>query len=199
MGSVTNLKAAEEDAVGAYGAEADPIAPEATAAPETADKSAAGAESYDFKEYDLKEYDLGTADGRLYDYGAYDEYGTGPPAPKAGTYDDEVGPGVAAETETESSVSTPHPRPGPPRQGCAHGTDSFFWVHPRLTPVLRLHAWCLVFGCGRCCVIGCPLTDGCDSERACLCVVLTLETFWFRFFSISSPLFPSLSPSFHHP
>lgn len=52
---------------------------------------------------------MGTADSRLYDYGAYDEYGTGPPAPKAGTYDDEVGPGVAAETETEvseSSVST---------------------------------------------------------------------------------------------
>lgn len=141
MGSVTNLKAAEEDAVGAYGAEADPIAPEATAAPETADKSAAGAESYDFKEYDLKEYDLGTADGRLYDYGAYDEYGTGPPAPKAGTYDDEVGPGVAAETETESSVSTPHPRPGPPRQGCAHGTDSFFLGSPSpqsRPPVARL-------------------------------------------------------------
>lgn len=121
LGIGNKRKAAEEDAVGAYGAEADPIAPEATAAPETADKSAAGAESYDFKEYDLKEYDLGTADGRLYDYGAYDEYGTGPPAPKAGTYDDEVGPGVAAETETEvseSSVSTPHPRPGPPRRGC---------------------------------------------------------------------------------
>lgn len=98
----------EEEVVDAYVTETDPIAPEPTTVPETVDKSDTGAESYDFKEYDLKEYDLGTGDNRLYDYGEYDEYGTAPPVPKA-TYDDEVGPGVAAETETEvseSSVST---------------------------------------------------------------------------------------------
>lgn len=126
----------EEDTVGAYGAEADPVAPEATAVPETVDKSATGADSYDFKEYDLKEYDLGTADSRLYDYGAYDEYGTGPPAPRAGTFDEEVGPGVAAETETEvseSSVSTPCPRPD--LEGRVRAWPGFLlWIHPRLTP-----------------------------------------------------------------
>lgn len=96
----------EEDVVGAYDTEADPIAPEPTIVPETVDKLDTGAEAYDFKEYDLKEYDLGAVDNSLYDYGAYDEYGTAPPKPTA-TYDDEVGPGVAAETEvSENSVST---------------------------------------------------------------------------------------------
>lgn len=95
----------EEDVVGAYVTEAPPIAPEPTAVLETVDNLDTGAEAYDFKEYDLKEYDLGEVDNRLYDYGAYDEYGTAPPRPTA-TYDDEVGPGVAAETDvSESTVS----------------------------------------------------------------------------------------------
>lgn len=79
---------------------------------------------------------MGTADSRLYDYGAYDEYGTGPSAPKAGTYDEEVGPGVAAETETEvseSSVSTPRPRPDLEERVCAW-PGFLLWIHPCLTP-----------------------------------------------------------------
>lgn len=105
-------KAAEEDLFGAYDTEASPVAPDPSLVPETADPSNA----YDFKEYDLKEYDLGEVDSRLYDYGAYDEYGTAPPKP-ATTYDDEVGPGVAAETDTDSTVSIA-PRPG----DCMNGT-----------------------------------------------------------------------------
>ena len=63
-------------------------------------------EAYDFKQYDLKEYDLGGADRKLYDYGAYDEYGTAAlPDPTLSDHD-EVGPGVAAETDaSESAVS----------------------------------------------------------------------------------------------
>lgn len=146
----TNQKAAEEDAVGAYGAEPEPepVAPEATAVPE----SAGGAESYDFKEYDLKEYDPGTADSRLYDYGAYDEYGTAHPAPKAASYDDEVGPGVAAETETEvseSSVSTPTPTAIIIRMARIPLAGS-----PSPRSVHRSHARCLVFGSGRRCLRG---------------------------------------------
>lgn len=96
----------EEDVVGAYVTEATPIGLEPTIFPETVDSLDTGAEAYDFKEYDLKEYDLGEVDNRLYDYGAYDEYGTALPKP-TGTYDDEVGPGVAAETDvSESTVST---------------------------------------------------------------------------------------------
>uniref|UniRef100_A0A4W6FXL0 Collagen, type XI, alpha 1a n=1 Tax=Lates calcarifer TaxID=8187 RepID=A0A4W6FXL0_LATCA len=111
-------EAVEEDVVGAYVTEAPPIAPEPTAVLETVDNLDTGAEAYDFKEYDLKEYDLGEVDNRLYDYGAYDEYGTAPPRPTA-TYDDEVGPGVAAETDvSESTVSIGLPGPsglqGPP-------------------------------------------------------------------------------------
>lgn len=69
------------------------------------DKLDTGTDAYDFKEYDLKEYDLGEVDGRLYDYGAYDEYGTATPGLTA-TEDDEVGPGVAAETDiSENTVS----------------------------------------------------------------------------------------------
>lgn len=132
-------------------------------------KSAAGAESYDFKEYDLKEYDLGTADSRLYDYGAYDEYGTGPPAPKAGTYDDEVGPGVAAETETEvtgSSVSTLRPR-----ADIEGAVSAWPGLHSRVRPHLNsstgwLNAWCLVIGCRRCWLIGCRLIDHYKGECA---------------------------------
>ncbi|CAL8399507.1 unnamed protein product [Arctogadus glacialis] len=70
---------------------------EPTVAPETGNAE----EAYDFKQYDLKEYDLGGADRKVYDYGAYDEYGTAAlPDPE------EVGPGVAAETDvSESAVS----------------------------------------------------------------------------------------------
>lgn len=90
----------EEDVFGDYVTEATAIAPESTSVPETVDNVDTGAEAYDFKEYDL-----GEVGNRLYDYGAYDEYGTPPSKPTA-AYDDEVGPGVAAETDVESSVST---------------------------------------------------------------------------------------------
>lgn len=96
----------EEDVFGVYITDATPIAPEPTIVPETADNLDTGSEAYNFKEYDLKEYDLGEVDNRLYDYGAYDEYGTVLSKPTA-AYDDEVGPGVAAETDvSESTVST---------------------------------------------------------------------------------------------
>ncbi|CAL8324014.1 unnamed protein product [Boreogadus saida] len=69
---------------------------EPTVAPETGN---AEEEAYDFKQYDLKEYDLGGADRKVYDYGAYDEYGTAAlPDPE------EVGPGVAAETDVSESA-----------------------------------------------------------------------------------------------
>lgn len=85
--------------------EATPVPSEPTLVPETVDELDTGTDVYDFKEYDLKEFDLGEVDGRLYDYGAYDEYGTA--APRLTATDDEVGPGVAAETDiSENSVST---------------------------------------------------------------------------------------------
>uniref|UniRef100_A0A8D3CPP5 Collagen, type XI, alpha 1a n=1 Tax=Scophthalmus maximus TaxID=52904 RepID=A0A8D3CPP5_SCOMX len=93
----------EEDVVGGYVTEAAPIAPEPTTVPETVDNLDTGAEAYDFKEYDLKEYDLGEVDNRLYDYGAYDEYGTAPPKPTEAD-DEEVGPGVAAQTDVSESA-----------------------------------------------------------------------------------------------
>lgn len=105
------LKALEEDVVGDYVTEATPVAPEPSIVPETVDKLDPGAEAYDFKEYDLKEYDLGTVDNRLYDYGAYDEYGTTPPKSTA-TYDDGVGPGVAAETDFSENAVSISPRAG---------------------------------------------------------------------------------------
>lgn len=101
------LKAWEEaDVVSEYVTEANPIAPEPTVVPETVDNLDTDADAYDFKEYDLKDYDLGAVDNRLYDYGTYDEYGTAPSKSTA-NYDDEVGPGVAAETDvSENTVST---------------------------------------------------------------------------------------------
>lgn len=97
-------KALEEDAVGEFVTEATPFASEPTIVPETVDELDTGTDAYDFKEYDLKEYDLGEVDGRLYDYGAYDEYGTA--TPKLTATEDEVGPGVAAETDiSENTVS----------------------------------------------------------------------------------------------
>lgn len=98
-------KALEEDVVGDFLTEATRFASEPTVVPETVDKLDTGTDAYDFKEYDLKEYDLGEVDGGLYDYGAYDEYGTA--TPKLTATDDEVGPGVAAETDiSENTVST---------------------------------------------------------------------------------------------
>lgn len=95
----------EEEDVGAFVTEAAPFASEPTVVPETVDKLDTSTDAYDFKEYDLKEYDLGEVDGRLYDYGAYDEYGTA--TPELTATDDKVGPGVAAETDiSENTVST---------------------------------------------------------------------------------------------
>lgn len=127
----------EEDVVGGYVTEAAPIAPEPTTVPETVDNLDTGAEAYDFKEYDLKEYDLGEVDNRLYDYGAYDEYGTAPPKPTEAD-DEEVGPGVAAQTDvSESAVSiTPWPAD---RGVCAWKT------RVRDSPCLPVHAF--VAGC----------------------------------------------------
>lgn len=101
----SHRKAGEEDAVGELVTEATPLASEPTVVPGTVDKLDGGTDAYDFKDYELKEYDLGEGDSRLYDYGAYDEYGTA--APKLSRTDDEVGPGVAAETDfSENTVST---------------------------------------------------------------------------------------------
>lgn len=97
----------EEDVVGEFVTEATAFASEPTVAAETVDEPDAGTDAYDFKEYDLKEYDLGEGDGGLYDYGAYDEFGTAAPKLTAAEEDDEVGPGVAAETDiSENTVST---------------------------------------------------------------------------------------------
>uniref|UniRef100_A0A3Q3LB79 Fibrillar collagen NC1 domain-containing protein n=1 Tax=Mastacembelus armatus TaxID=205130 RepID=A0A3Q3LB79_9TELE len=105
--------AVEEDVVGAHLTKATSIAPEPTVVPEMVDTLDTDAEAYDFKDYNLNEYDLGMVDNRLYDYGAYDEYGTTPP--KAAT-DDDVGPGVAAETDISESTGLPGPSglQGPP-------------------------------------------------------------------------------------
>lgn len=95
-----------EEFVGAFVTEAPPVAPEPGAVPETGDGSDAGADAFDFKEYDLNELDLGEVDKKLFDYGAYEDYGTAPPqAPAA--YDDEVGLGVAAETDVSVSMGPP--------------------------------------------------------------------------------------------
>lgn len=101
----SHRKAVEEDAVGELVTEATPLASEPTVVPGTVDELDGGTDAYDFKDYELKEYDLGEVDSRLYDYGAYDEYGTA--APRLSRTDDEVGPGVAAETDfSENTVST---------------------------------------------------------------------------------------------
>ena len=94
--------------------EALPAFQDPTVAPETGNAE----EAYDFKQYDLKEYDLGGADRKVYDYGAYDEYGTAAlPDPTLSDHD-EVGPGVAAETDvsesTVSMVADMHVAPPPP-------------------------------------------------------------------------------------
>lgn len=111
LGLVNTWKAEEEDVVGAYVTEATHVAPEPTVVAEAQDTLDTGADAYDFKEYDLNQYDLGEVDSRLYDYGAYDEYGTALPKPEV-TYDDEVGPGVAAETDVSESTVSITPGPG---------------------------------------------------------------------------------------
>lgn len=103
-----NCKSVKEDFVSAHVTEAPTVAPEPDALLETVDSLDTGLEAYDLKEYDLNEFD-----NKLYDYGTYDEYGPLPSkAPTA--YEEEVGPGVAAETDfTESTVSTtPSPADG---------------------------------------------------------------------------------------
>ncbi|KAG2461338.1 COBA1 protein, partial [Polypterus senegalus] len=58
-----------------------------------------GETDYDLKEYDLNEYDKK-------DLGEYDEYDFKEERPTSSNYDDEVGPGVPAETDvTESKVN----------------------------------------------------------------------------------------------
>lgn len=134
----------EEDAVGAYVTEAPPIAPEPVV-PETGDNLDTGADAYDFKEYDLKEYDLGEVDNRVYEYGAYDEYGRARPDP-TDTDDEEVGPGVAAETDVSgSTVSTTTP-PGLATDGCEHERHAFN-VSVCVVDSLCLPAHAFLVGC----------------------------------------------------
>lgn len=60
--------------------------------------------------------------------------------------------------------------------------------------VHRLHVWCLVFGCGCCCFIGCQLIDDCDSECAS---VLSWRWRHFGAFFYSFPFLPLVcSPLF---
>lgn len=139
-------KALEEDVGGELITEATPFASEPTVVPETVDELDTGTDAYDLKEYDLKEYDLGEVDARLYDYGAYDEFGTA--TPKLTATDDEVGPGVAAETDiTENTVSTPF-WPGDPGLWAACSGVSCFLeslslsVHAFL--VFWKHMWLVV-------------------------------------------------------
>lgn len=134
----------EEDVVGEFVTEATPFASEPTVATERVDKLDTGTDAYDFKEYDLKEYDLGEVDSRLYDYGTYDEYGTA--TPKLTATDDEVGPGVAAETDNTVSTTL---WPGDPGLWAACSGVSCFVeslslsVHAFL--VFWKHMWLLVW------------------------------------------------------
>uniref|UniRef100_A0A3Q2CAA0 Collagen, type XI, alpha 1a n=1 Tax=Cyprinodon variegatus TaxID=28743 RepID=A0A3Q2CAA0_CYPVA len=97
-------QAVKEDLVGGYVTETPSIAPEPEAVVETVDNLDTGAEAYDSKDYDLTDYDLGKFDSKLYDYGAYDEYGV-LPSKSPPAYDEEVGPGVAAETDFSESTA----------------------------------------------------------------------------------------------
>uniref|UniRef100_A0A8C6PVU5 Collagen, type XI, alpha 1a n=1 Tax=Nothobranchius furzeri TaxID=105023 RepID=A0A8C6PVU5_NOTFU len=97
--SCNTCKAVEEEFVGAFVTEAPPVAPEPKNVPESVGNVDAGGEVYDFKEYDLNEFDLSETDNKLYDYGSYDEFGVAPSKPPA-AYEEEVGPGVAAETDS---------------------------------------------------------------------------------------------------
>ena len=153
-------KAAEEDVVGAYVTDAAPIAAEPSAVPETGDHSDTGAEAYNFKEYVLNEYDLGDVDNRLYEYGAYDEYGLAPPKPTT-TYEDEVGPGVAAETDVSESTVSITPRLCWPRGVCMKGP------HQGLCP--PVHAL----------LVGCLSWDTCGVSKCIVC------DFWFNDWQLS--------------
>uniref|UniRef100_A0A3Q2CAA8 Collagen, type XI, alpha 1a n=1 Tax=Cyprinodon variegatus TaxID=28743 RepID=A0A3Q2CAA8_CYPVA len=102
-------QAVKEDLVGGYVTETPSIAPEPEAVVETVDNLDTGAEAYDSKDYDLTDYDLGKFDSKLYDYGAYDEYGV-LPSKSPPAYDEEVGPGVAAETDFSESTGSPGER-----------------------------------------------------------------------------------------
>uniref|UniRef100_A0A7N6BM01 Fibrillar collagen NC1 domain-containing protein n=1 Tax=Anabas testudineus TaxID=64144 RepID=A0A7N6BM01_ANATE len=102
----------EEEIVDDYitGAEevgVDPTVAVETAAPvETKDKVDPGTDVYEFKEYDLKEYDNKQFVEKPYDYHDYGDYGPTDANPTSVTYDEEIGPGVPAETDIrESSVS----------------------------------------------------------------------------------------------
>ena len=83
----------------------DPTVAVETPAPEKSiDSADPGVDVYDFKEYELKEDAVEGSDKALYDYDAYNNYGTeGETQP---TSEDEFGPGVPAQTDiTESNVS----------------------------------------------------------------------------------------------
>lgn len=171
----------EEDVFDDYVTEVTAVAPEPTIVPETVDNVDTGAEAYDFKEYDLKEYDLGEVDNRLYDYGAYDEYGTAPSKPTA-AYDDEVGPGVAAETDvSESTVSTtPWPGDWGVCAWTARARDSFcLLVHAFLVGCLawEMCHWHIECGVSKCLSVlllsgtGDLMTDIYDTDNACISVL----------------------------
>uniref|UniRef100_A0A3B5MWE8 Collagen, type XI, alpha 1b n=1 Tax=Xiphophorus couchianus TaxID=32473 RepID=A0A3B5MWE8_9TELE len=79
----------------------DPVDPPVKVQPETDVK--------EFKEYDMKEYDTKEFVEKPYDYGTYvdyDDYGTTNAKPTPEVYEDEIGPGVPAETDI--SVSGGH-------------------------------------------------------------------------------------------
>lgn len=85
----------------------DPTVAVETAAPvDTKEKVEPATDVYEFKEYDLKEYDNKEFVEKPYDYGDYGDYGPTDAKPTAAVYEEEFGPGVAAETNIrESSVS----------------------------------------------------------------------------------------------
>lgn len=84
----------------------DPTVAVDTAAVDAQEKVDPATNAYEFKEYDLKEYDNKEFVEKPYDYGDYGDYGTTDAKPTSSTYEEEIGPGVPAQTDfRESSVS----------------------------------------------------------------------------------------------
>lgn len=180
----------EEEDIGAFVTEDAPFASEPTVVPETVDKLDTSTDAYDFKEYDLKEYDLGEVDSRLYDYGAYDEYGTA--TPELTATDDEVGPGVAAETDiSENTVSTTLTRR--PRVGSGMFRGFMF---DSLSAFRCMSSWFSVLGFD---VVGmsgsvCMSSLGCSQLHQCILFPLLYTlTLFFPFSFHVSNLHASLS------